>query len=78
VAKNITLTLDENTLRQARIAAAQRATSVSGLVSELLAQAIGDPRTYEEVWAEQERIMSDGTGLRLHGRPLSRQDAHAR
>jgi hypothetical protein len=44
----------------------------------LLAQALGDPRPYREVWSEQERIMAEGTGLRLNDRPLSRLEAHQR
>jgi hypothetical protein len=78
MAKNITLTLDDSLLRQARILAAQRETSVSGLVSELLRQATGDGRTYTEVWEAERRLMRDGTGLRLSGPPLTREEAHAR
>ncbi|MDR0593841.1 MAG: DUF6364 family protein [Bifidobacteriaceae bacterium] len=76
--KNVTLTLDEDVLRRARILAAQRETSVSGLVGELLGQAVGDPRPYQDVWAAQERIMAEGSGLRLGGRPLTREEAHQR
>ena len=78
ISRNVTLTLDEEVLRRARVLAAQRETSVSGLVGELLGQAVGDPRPYEEVWAAQERIMAAGDGLLLDGGPLTREAAHQR
>jgi plasmid stability protein len=40
--KNITLSLDDETYRQARIRAAERNTSVSALVKQLLTANIGD------------------------------------
>lgn len=46
--KNVTITLDEETARWARIEAAHRDTSVSQLIAELLREHMLDQGTYED------------------------------
>ena len=46
--KNVTITLDEETARWARVEAAQRDTSVSRLISELLHEHMRTQATYED------------------------------
>lgn len=75
--KNITLSVDEELLRRARILAAERGTSVSALVSELLTQAVGQVDDYDEVWARELRIMREGL-YEMGGRRPTRAELHQR
>ncbi|MDR3202233.1 MAG: BrnA antitoxin family protein [Bifidobacteriaceae bacterium] len=76
--KNITLSLPADLVRQAKVLAAQRDTSVSGLVAELLGQAVGDPTDFAEEWAAEERRMAAGIGLRVGKITWTREEAHRR
>lgn len=58
--KNITLSMPEDLLRRARVLAAERDTSVSGLVAELLQQLVGTTEDYDTMWASEEQVMVDG------------------
>lgn len=75
--KNITLSVDEETYRQARIAAAERNTTVSALVRDYLhtfarlADADVDPA--EALFAALDRAQ----GFRAADR-MTREEAHAR
>lgn len=76
--KNVTLSLDEETYRRARVLAAQRGQSVSALVRELLSQ-LTTPQPDSE--RELERIFAvlDRSGVRFSaGRRMSRDKAHER
>jgi hypothetical protein len=72
----ITLSLPEDLVHRAEALAAQRGTSVSALVSDLLEQHAGDVRDYDEVWAEEERLMRAGI-LTVRNVDWSRDDLHA-
>jgi predicted CopG family antitoxin len=75
--KNITVTVDDDTYRLARIKAAERDTSVSALVRNFLSElASGDPDVRRLEREERElraRIRSFTAGHRL-----SREDTHRR
>ena len=76
--KNVTLSLDDETYRRARVLAAERGQSVSGLVRQLLAQLIAPPPKAER---DLERIFADldRTATRFSaGKRLSRDKVHAR
>ena len=75
--RNITLTLTDEAVRKAKVLAAQRDTSVSGLVSSLLSQAVGDIEDYESMWADEEAAMDSGL-LRVGAITCSRDDLHRR
>jgi hypothetical protein len=62
--RNVTITLDEETARWARIQAAERDTSVSRLVGELLRERMTADRLYRE---SEERFFS------LEPRPLAKK-----
>ncbi|HUL99483.1 MAG TPA: DUF6364 family protein, partial [Mycobacterium sp.] len=55
--RNITLSMPDELVRRAKILAAQRDTSVSGLVARLLEQLVGDVRDYDDVAAHERRLM---------------------
>jgi hypothetical protein len=74
---NITLTMPAELIRQAKILAAQRDTSVSALVASLLASAVGDTADDAAVWDREAEVMASGI---LHVGPVtwSRDEVHAR
>jgi Family of unknown function (DUF6364) len=76
--KNITLSMPEELVRRAKILAAQRDTSVSGLVARLLEQLVGDIRDYDDVAAQERRVMQEGIGLRVGEITWSRDEVHER
>lgn len=76
--RNITLSMPDELVRRAKILAAQRDTSVSGLVARLLEQLVGDIRDYDDVAAQERRLMQDGTGLRVGDITWSRDEVHER
>jgi predicted transcriptional regulator len=75
--KNITVSLDEEIYRRARMIAAQRDTSVSALVKRFLLN-LGSGETETERLKRQERELREGiTDFDASDR-LSRDDAHRR
>ena len=76
--RNITLSMPEELVRRAKILAAQRDTSVSGLVARLLEQLVGDVRDYDDVAAQERRLMQEGIGLRVGEITWSRDEVHER
>jgi hypothetical protein len=76
--RNITLSMPDELVRRAKILAAQRDTSVSGLVARLLEQLVGDVHDYDDVAAQESRLMQEGIGLRVGDVTWSRDDVHER
>jgi hypothetical protein len=74
--KNVTITLDEETARWARIEAAQRNTSVSRLIGELLHQHMRTQTTYKD--AMQRYLARTPTALKDTGRYPAREELHDR
>ncbi|WP_204079845.1 DUF6364 family protein [Mycobacterium riyadhense] len=74
--RNITLSMPDELVRRAKILAAQRDTSVSGLVARLLEQLVGDVRDYDDVAAEERRLIKEGIGLRVGEITWSRDEVH--
>lgn len=76
-ARNITLTLDEETLREARVLAAQRGLSVSAFLRRELAGLVERQRGYERARLAATRRL--GRGQSLGGGKLpSREELHDR
>lgn len=76
--KNITITLDEDTARWARITAAEREISVSRYVSELVEKDLRHSREYEE---GMRRYLLKGPFKELTGPPqryATREELHDR
>lgn len=69
--KNVTIVLDEETARWARLEAARRNTSVSQLVGGLLREHMVETRRYE---AARRRYMAVEPYLDTRGEPLPRRD----
>ena len=74
---NITLTMPADLIRQAKILAAQRDTSVSGLVAALLANAVGDSADETAIWNREADAMASGI-LNVGPITWSRDEVHAR
>jgi uncharacterized protein YdaU (DUF1376 family) len=75
--KNITVSLDDETYRRARMAAAQRDTSVSALVKRFLQQLGSDETEIERLKREEQALRERITAFRAADR-LSREDVHRR
>jgi hypothetical protein len=77
VMKNVTITLDENVARWARIRAAELNTSVSRLVGEMLREKMLDDEKYEQ--AGREYLSQKPVKLREPGAPHpKREDLYGR
>ena len=76
--KNITLTMPAELVRRAKVLAAQRDTSVSGLVARLLEQLVGEVDDYDDVAELERRMMGGESGLQVGEITWSRDDLHER
>jgi hypothetical protein len=70
--QNLTVTLDGDTIRSAKILAASRGTSVSRLVAELVAELVDRDRSYEQ--AKKGALAALGRGFPLGGEILPTRD----
>jgi hypothetical protein len=74
--RNLTLQLDEDVIRRAKILAAKRGTSVSGLVARELEALVAEDARYEEAWRRATEIMTAAAPRR--GRRWQRDELHDR
>ena len=74
--QNITLTLDKDIIRKARVLAAERGTSVSKMLGEELARLVSDAERYAR--ARAQALDDLDKGLHLGGRPAGREALHER
>ncbi len=74
--RNLTIQLDEDVIHRAKVAAAKRGTSVSGLVTQELKRLVDADERYEDAQQRAERVM--GRSRSRGGRTWSRDDLHAR
>jgi uncharacterized protein YdaU (DUF1376 family) len=75
--KNITVTVDDETYRRARIKAAERDTSVSALVKHFLAELAGGESDAERLKREERALRERIGSFRATDR-LPREDVHGR
>lgn len=75
--KNITVTVDDDVYRQARIIAAERDTSVSALVSEYLASLVGSKSSQEDATTKLFATLDQAHDFRAADR-LTRAEVHDR
>jgi hypothetical protein len=68
------LKLPSDSIRRAKIAAAQKGTSLSALLLEKLEEALGEDAAYEA--ARRRAFKSMDSGWHLSGRPLERYASH--
>ncbi len=75
--RNITLTLDEDVIREAKVIAAKRGSSVSALLRAELERLVREDRAYDA--ARQAALRRLQKGSHLGGGPLpSREELHDR
>jgi phage shock protein A len=75
--KNITVTVDDDTYRRARIKAAERETSVSALVARFLTE-LAASETDAERLKREERALRQRIGSFRAADRLAREDVHKR
>lgn len=75
--KNITVTVDDETYRKARIKAAEQDTSVSALVKHFLAELAAGKSDTKRLMREERALRERITSFRAADR-LSREDVHRR
>ena len=75
--QNITVQLDKDTIHKAKVLAAKRGTSVSGLLASELERLVGDDESYET--AKRSAFAFLERGLRLGGKiRATRDELHER
>jgi hypothetical protein len=72
VKQNVTISLDRQTIRKAKIMAARRDTSISGLLAQQIEMLVGEEEAYER--AERQALMLLETGFRLGGVIRAKRD----
>jgi hypothetical protein len=74
--QNVTIQLDKDLIRKARIVAAKRGTSVSGLLASELKRLVGDDDAYET--ARRSALEFLERGFHFGGERVSRDELHER
>lgn len=74
--QNLTVQLDETVVRQAKVLAAKRGTSVSVLVARELERMILDDQRYEDAWRRAREAMANAVDR--GGRRWTRDEIHER
>lgn len=75
--QNLTISLNSEVVRKAKVLAAQRATSISALLAEQVEKLVGEEDAYKE--AHRQALTLLRKGFRLGGGgPVSRDELHAR
>jgi hypothetical protein len=75
--QNVTVSLSVQTIRKARILAAKRSTSISGLLAEQIESLVGEDEAYERAAVSAIARMKRGFHLG-GGRLASREELHER
>ncbi len=71
--QNVTVSLTRKTIQRARVLAAKRATSISGLLEEQIEALVGQEDAYENSRRRALSMMSEG--FRLGGEPMTSREA---
>jgi hypothetical protein len=74
--RNLTVQLDDDVIRRAKVLAAKRGTSVSGLVAAELSRLVAEDERYEEAWRRARTAMGEAAGR--GGRRWGRDELHDR
>src|SRR6266436_5764779 len=75
--QNVTISLDRQMIRKAKIVAARRDTSISGLLAQQIEILVGEEEEYER--AERQAVALLDQGFHLGGgTPASREELHER
>lgn len=76
--RNLTVELDVETIRKAKVLAARRDTSVSRLVADEIERLVGDADEYERAKADALEMLAQGWDLGSNGRLVGRDELHER
>jgi hypothetical protein len=77
--QNVTLAIPKNLLRKAKILAIQKNTSLSGLLTQTLADLVSHQESYEQARQHNLEILKRGYNLGTQGHiSWSREDLHER
>lgn len=75
--QNITVSIDKDLLRKAKVLAARRETSISGLLSRQIEALVGEEEAYERARSEAMKLLEKGFHL-AGARRASRDELHER
>jgi hypothetical protein len=75
--QNVTISLDRQTIRKAKIVAARRDTSISGLLAQQIEILVGEEEAYERAERQAVALLEEGFHLG-GGAPASREELHER
>ena len=75
--QNVTISLDRQTIRKAKIVAARRDTSISGLLAQQIEILVGEDEAYERAERQAVALLDEGFHLG-GGAPASREGLHER
>ena len=75
--QNVTISLDRQTIRKAKIVAARRDTSISGLLAQQIEILVGEEEAYERAERQAVALLDEGFHLG-GGAPASREALHER
>jgi hypothetical protein len=75
--RNVTVSLDQQTIRKARLIAVRRGTSISGLLAQQIENLVGEEEAYER--AERQALLLLEKGFHMGGViQASRDELHER
>jgi hypothetical protein len=63
--QNVTISLDRKTIQKAKICAARRSTSISGLLADQIEQLVGEEEAYERAMTLLDRGFHLGSVIRV-------------
>ncbi len=75
--QNVTVSLDRDTIHKAKIVAARRSTSISGLLAQQIEILVGDEESYQRAAREAKALLKKGFHLGGEIR-VSRDELHDR
>ena len=75
--QNVTISLDRETIQKAKIVAARRSTSISGLLARQIEILVGEEDAYERAKRQALALLDQGFDLGGKG-PVSRDELHKR
>lgn len=75
--QNLTISLDRQTIHKAKIIAARRSTSISGLVADQIEVLVGEEELYERAERKAMTLLEQGFHLGASSR-VSRDELHER
>lgn len=76
--RNVTLSLPSELLKRVKVLAAERETSVSALMRELLEDFVRREDDYWTVWEEEKKVLREGLDMRVGEITWTRDEVHDR